>query len=294
MSSQRASIDVYVALGEKRLDITALLPLCQPISSNRVLSRCALLSHQCVCIKVLCLPLPKLTIVEYQTWLGVMEKLLVLMMMLASSCCAHTVDLSGKVFVFPGATAKDHVELKTPKTSFSAVTVCLRFLTDLSRNYVLFSLATPTISNDFVIFKLKQDNTIRIHARNGGTDFLSLSFPANSWHTLCVTWNSVNGISQLWLDGKPTIKRFIHSGQPISGKPSVVLGQEQDKFGGGFDVSQSFIGMISRLHMWDYVLSPYEIRRYERDTNFTPGTVFNWRALDFEITGKVLVEDEVV
>ncbi|XP_077432117.1 C-reactive protein-like [Vanacampus margaritifer] len=239
--------------------------------------------------------MPKLNIVDYHTWLIVMEKLLVLMVMLAT-CCAHniTVDLSGKVFVFPGATTNDHVNLMTSKTPFSAVTVCLRFLTDLRRNYALFSLATPTISNDFLIFKPNKDNVIRIHARNGGADFLSVSFPPNSWHTLCVTWNSVNGISQLWLDGKPTIKRFIHSGQPISGKPSVILGQEQDKYGGGFDVSQSFIGMISRLHMWDYVLSPYEIRRYEQDTNFTPGNVFNWRALDFEVVGKVLVEDEVI
>ncbi|XP_019747689.1 C-reactive protein-like isoform X2 [Hippocampus comes] len=220
-----------------------------------------------------------------------MEKLLVLMVMLAS-CCARTKDLSGKIFVFPKGTANDHVKLITPKTSFSAVTVCLRFLTDLTRNYVLFSLATPALSNDLVIFKL-QTNNMRVHIRQGGTDFLSLSLPPNAWHTLCATWDSENGIARLWMDGKPTIKRFIHSGQPITGEPSIILGQEQDKYGGGFDASQSFIGMISRLHVWDYVLSPKEIRRYEEDSNFTPGNVLNWRALDYEITGSVLVEDEL-
>ncbi|XP_061531572.1 C-reactive protein-like isoform X2 [Phycodurus eques] len=233
----------------------AQLPLCQPISSLQ------------------------------------MEKLLVFMVML-SSCCAHTRDLSGKIFVFPRETSKDHVKLMTPKSSFSAVTVCLRFLTDLTRNYGLFSLATPAFKNDFVIFKVKAD-VMRVHVRNGATDFLSLSFPSNSWHTLCSTWDSVNGIAQLWVDGKPTIKRFIHSGQPISGNPIAILGQEQDTYGGGFDAAQSFIGMISRLHMWDYVLSRNEIQRYEEDSNFTPGNVFNWRALDFEITGNILVEDEV-
>ncbi|XP_061632366.1 serum amyloid P-component-like [Phyllopteryx taeniolatus] len=222
-----------------------------------------------------------------------MEKLLVVMVMLAS-CCAETRDLSGKVFVFPRETSKDHVKLMTPKTSFSAVTVCLRFLTDLTRNYVLFSLATPATSNEFVLFKLNTEDVISIQARNSGTHFLSLSFPPNSWHTLCSTWNSVNGIAQVWVDGKPTIKRFIHSGQPISGKPITILGQEQDTYGGGFDAAQSFIGMISRLHMWDYVLSPNEIQRYEEDSNFNPGNVFNWKALDFEITGNILVEDEVM
>ncbi|XP_061531579.1 serum amyloid P-component-like [Phycodurus eques] len=222
-----------------------------------------------------------------------MEKLLVPLMLIAS-CCAETRDLSGKVFVFPRETSKDHVKLMTPKTSFSAVTVCLRFLTDLTRNYGLFSLATPAISNDLVLFKINTDDVMRFHARDGGTDFLSLSFPPNSWHTMCSTWNSENGVAQLWVDGKPTVKRFVHSGQPISGKPITILGQEQDTYGGGFDATQSFIGMISRLHMWDYVISPNEIQRYEEDSNFTPGNVFNWRALDFEITGNILVEDEVM
>ncbi|XP_051922777.1 C-reactive protein-like [Hippocampus zosterae] len=222
-----------------------------------------------------------------------MEKLLVFMVMLAS-CYADTQDLSGKAFVFPRETNRDHVKLMTPKTSLSAVTVCFRFKTDLSRNYGLFSLATPGISNDFVLFKTNNNDVIRMHARDGGTDFLALSFPPNNWHTLCATWNSEDGISQLWVDGKPTIKRFIHSGEPISGKLSTVLGQEQDAYGGGFDANQSFIGMISRLHMWDYVLSPEEIQRYKADSNFTPGNVFNWRALDYEVVGNILVEPEVM
>nr|XP_061789743.1 C-reactive protein-like [Nerophis lumbriciformis] len=222
-----------------------------------------------------------------------MEKFLVLMVMLAS-CYAETRDLSGKVFVFPKETNRDHVKLLTPKTSFDAVTVCLRFFTDLTRNYGLFSLSTPGISNDFVLFKINSNDVIRMHARDGGTDFLSLSFPPNSWHSMCSTWESVNGIAQLWVDGKPTVRRFIHSGNPISGKPITILGQEQDTYGGGFDATQSFVGMISQLHMWDYVISPSEIHRYEENVNFTPGNVFNWRALDFEITGSILVEDEVM
>ncbi|KAG7248578.1 hypothetical protein CRUP_008093, partial [Coryphaenoides rupestris] len=37
---------------------------------------------------------------------------------------------------------------------------------------------------------------------------------------------------------------------------------EQDSHGGGFDAQQTFIGMISDVHMWDFVLSPCEMQRY--------------------------------
>ncbi|XP_019747691.1 C-reactive protein-like [Hippocampus comes] len=222
-----------------------------------------------------------------------MEKLLVFMVMLAS-CYAETQDLSGKAFVFQSETATDHVKLMTSKTNLSALTVCLRFKTALTRNYALFSLATPAISNDFLLFKNKEEGVVKVHVRDAGADFMALSVPPNAWHTVCTTWDSQDGTSQLWVDGKPTIKRFIHSGQPISDKPSTVLGQDQDNYGGGFETSQSFVGMMSRVHMWDYVLSPKEIQRYEEDSCFTPGNVFNWKALDYEVVGNILVEQEVM
>ncbi|KAM9861154.1 serum amyloid P-component-like [Aulostomus maculatus] len=221
-----------------------------------------------------------------------MERLLLLMLLSATSLAVPR-DLSGKVFIFPREGTTDYVKLLTPKTSFSALTVCLSFRTDLSRNYALFSCATPSRSNDFVLFKTNSDG-LTVHAREAGSTFMSLTFSPNTWHTLCSTWSSSNGLAQLWVNGKPTIKRFILKGQPISGNPIAILGQEQDSYGGRFSASQSFLGMISRFHAWDYVLSAAEIGRYVANSNFSPGNVFNWRALDYEISGQVSVEDAVL
>lgn len=69
--------------------------------------------------------------------------------------------------------------------------------------------------------------------------------------------------------------------------------QEQDSHGGGFDIKQSFVGMMSDVHMWDYVLSPCEIHNYMDDLNFTPGNLINWRALDFQIRDRVLIESKM-
>lgn len=53
--------------------------------------------------------------------------------------------------------------------------------------------------------------------------------------------------------------------------------------------------MISDVHMWDYTLSSRELCTYPDvpwwDGNGN-GNVLNWNALDFQITGRVLIEDK--
>ncbi|KAM3873516.1 LOW QUALITY PROTEIN: jeltraxin-like [Diretmus argenteus] len=194
------------------------------------------------------------------------------------------------MFTFPQETNTAHVRLNTPMEDFSAVTVCLRFFTDLVRDHTLFSLATPSTSNDFLIFPLKQSNSmIELSVRNQGLNFGGQEIKLNTWNSLCATWESESGLGQLWLNGQSSSRKFISSGSNIAGRPIITLGQDQDSYGGGFDASQSFTGMITDVHMWNYVLPPRDIRRY-KDLNITPGNVLNWRALYFQITGRVLLE----
>jgi hypothetical protein len=43
------------------------------------------------------------------------------------------------------------------------------------------------------------------------------------------------------------------------GGGALVLGQEQDKKGEGFNPAESFVGSLSQLNLWDYVLSPQQV-----------------------------------
>ncbi|MEQ2173259.1 hypothetical protein GOODEAATRI_030146, partial [Goodea atripinnis] len=169
------------------------------------------------------------------------------------------------------------------------VTVCLRFFTDLSRAYSLLSLATPISDNNFLIYKEVPD-TLELYVSNNKAAFLGLDNKLNVWHSVCLTWDSESGIGQLWFDGTSSVRKFL-SGSEIS-QPLVILGQEQDSYGGGFDSQQSFVGMMSDIYLWDYVLSPCEIQRYVDNLNFTPGNVLNWMALTCDITEGVLIEDK--
>uniref|UniRef100_A0A3P8NXK1 Pentraxin (PTX) domain-containing protein n=1 Tax=Astatotilapia calliptera TaxID=8154 RepID=A0A3P8NXK1_ASTCA len=87
--------------------------------------------------------------------------------------------------------------------------------------------------------------------------------------TICTTWDSESELVQLWLNGKPSIKKFI-------GGLVITDPVEQDSHGGGFDINQCFVGMMSDVRMWNYDLSPCEIQ-----------------ALEFEATGRVLVENKL-
>ncbi|KAK0147836.1 Serum amyloid P-component [Merluccius polli] len=200
-----------------------------------------------------------------------------------------SVDLSDMMLTFPKETNTDHVKLLTSKTNFKAVTACVRIFTDVTRDAVIFSLATRAHINAFGISKVGQ-TSIKMLAQDASADFPRLSIPMNKWVSICTTWTSETGLTQVWLNGQPSIRKFVHKGLPITSPIITTLGQKQDTFGGGFDVKQSFVGMISDVHMWDYVLSPCQLRRYANDLYFTPGNVLNWRAMEFEIIGTVLEE----
>ncbi|KAM3615306.1 uncharacterized protein V6R79_026396 [Siganus canaliculatus] len=211
-----------------------------------------------------------------------------LVLVLVTVCAAVPEDLSGKQMIFPVEGDTAHVTLTTSTQSFTAATVCLRFMTDLTRTHALFSVATSSTSNAFLIFRANDE--IFYDVDNNRAKFGELDYTLNVWHSICATWDSSTGLVRLWFDGNPTVFKFTTTAT-IS-DPSIVLGQEQDSIGGGFSTSQSFTGIICDVHMWDYVLSSCEIHRYVNDLNFTPGNMLNWRALEYTITGDVLVENK--
>ncbi|KAL7393308.1 hypothetical protein ABVT39_009220 [Epinephelus coioides] len=211
-----------------------------------------------------------------------------LLLVMLTACAAMPQDLSGKMLTFPEQTNTANVRLITSAQNFSAVTVCLRSFTDLNRAHALFSLATSSVHNAFLIFKNAE--VIELYVQDRRANFAADDYKLNMWQSVCSTWDYTSGLGQLWLDGKPSIRKFI--GGSRIGTPIIILGQEQDSPGGGFDADQSFVGMISDVHMWDYALSTCEIKHYVEYLNFTPGNVLNWRALEFVTNGRVLIEDQ--
>lgn len=198
-------------------------------------------------------------------------------------------DMSGKMLVFPEEGNVAHVRLTTSRQNLGVVTVCMRYFTDLTRTTSFFSMSTPSHSDEFVIYRKNSDFLIIV--QNIQSTFKLLDFQANRWQSVCATWDSNSGLAQLWLDGKPSSLKS-NSKSSISGPMLMVLGQDQDSYGGTFEVRDCFVGMISDIHMWDYVLPPLHIDNYNQKFNFPAGNIINWKSIDFQIKGEVFVQNE--
>lgn len=204
--------------------------------------------------------------------------------MISSQAFGHE-DMSTKVFVFPEESATSYVSLEAEsKKPLNAFTVCLRIFTALSisRGFSIFSYATQKSSNDILIFWNKDEG---YSVGVGGPEILFnvLEVPEAPTH-ICTSWESATGIVEFWVDGKPKARKSLHKGYTVETNASIILGQEQDSYGGGFDAQQSFVGDIGEVNMWDFVLSPEQINTVYLGGTLSP-SVLNWQALKYEAQG---------
>ncbi|XP_053867412.1 serum amyloid P-component-like [Malaclemys terrapin pileata] len=225
-----------------------------------------------------------------------MEKLQFWLLVLAgfSGAVAQT-DLHGKVFVFPKASATAHVLLKPRlEQPLRNVSVCLRFGGDLTRAYSLFSYATKAMDNDFLLFKPKPGE-LRLYV---GGELVTFKVPertdtSTGWVHVCASWESATGIAELWVNGSPLPRKGLKKGYSVSNQGVLVLGQEQDTPGGGFDINQSFVGEITDVYMWDALLSPDEVS-LAMSNGVLSHLILDWRTLSYETKDYVVIKPSLL
>ncbi|XP_006115249.1 serum amyloid P-component-like [Pelodiscus sinensis] len=220
--------------------------------------------------------------VKPQLWLLVFTGL--------SGAVAQT-DLQGQVFVFPKESADAHVVLEMnhngPLQNF---TMCLRYFTDLTRPYSLFSYEARDKGNEILLFKEKPG----LIALFVGGEKVFFTFPENTgtsrgWEHVCVGWESATGIAELWVNWNPLPRKGLQKGYSISNQGLIVLGQDQDSVGGGFDAKQSFVGELTDVYMWDLATVTEAMRAASGDLRLPP-SLLSWGALQYEIKGYVVVK----
>nr|XP_056708384.1 C-reactive protein-like [Euleptes europaea] len=221
-----------------------------------------------------------------------MRKMLLSLLLLASLVGSLALeDLDGKAFVFPVATKTARVVLKPtiprPLTNF---TVCMRVLTELTRGYTLFSYASKRTANEILLYSEKP-NQYGFYVGGPGVLFNVPPKFSNSpaGEHVCASWESATGLAELWVNGQPLVRKSLRKGFSVSPEAIIMLGQEQDSYGGGFDINQCLVGEITDVYMWERVLSPDEVV-FAWHNYPLPDYLINWKSLSYDIVGDVIAK----
>ncbi|KAF7709038.1 hypothetical protein HF521_018095 [Silurus meridionalis] len=199
--------------------------------------------------------------------------------------------LNGKVLLFPFETDFSFVMLSPQKPlSLSAFTLCMRVATELQdkRELILFAYRTNTTDE----LNVWRESDGRISFYLAGDAALFHLTPLSSFRThLCLTWESSSGLAAFHVDGRRSTRQIYKAGHKIRPNGSVLLGQDPDTYLGNFETTQSFVGEMTDVNMWDFALSRVQINAlYTNMKHRVPRpNVFDWNTVEYEIHGNVLV-----
>ncbi|KAJ7306038.1 hypothetical protein JRQ81_010404 [Phrynocephalus forsythii] len=168
------------------------------------------------------------------------------------------------MLIFPNSSTENFVTF-TPsfKTELLELSLCTWVNTNANYLGTILSYATEENDNKLVLHGRDAAPRSGIHFVIGDPAFRELPVGRildGQWHHLCVIWSSIQGRYWFYVDRRvASMGSKFRKGYEIPPGGSLVLGQEQDVPGGGFEPSESFVGFLAGLAMWDRVLSPGEV-----------------------------------
>ncbi|XP_046668707.1 sushi, von Willebrand factor type A, EGF and pentraxin domain-containing protein 1-like isoform X2 [Homalodisca vitripennis] len=194
---------------------------------------------------------------------------------------------------FPTPGTSNYVKLKGPYSSMQEVTVCLWMRTHDRFNYgTIFSYATSI-----------HDNTLTLTDYNGFVLYVNgqrvvTDVTANDgiWHHICIEWTSLEGRWLIYKDGSLEDKGIgLSNNTHIPGGGVLVLGQEQDRIGGGFNAAESLVGYLTHVNLWNHNLGAEKVNLLATLCQAQEeGNVINWGQFRSGVQGKVQIEQSTV
>ncbi|XP_068435387.1 pentraxin-4 [Clinocottus analis] len=209
---------------------------------------------------------------------------------------------------FPSASAENYVTFSRSLPDLPELSVCLWLRVDASHVGTLLSYATDANDNQLVLYGrnfsasssfASSSSSRRSHASSSSPslDFVigdpvyrrlhASSLLDARWHHLCAVWSSIQGRFWHYSDRRlASSGSDFRKGWEIPGGGSVVLGQEQDAVGGGFDPAEGFVGQVAGFRVWSRVLSPSEVDGVAEGRGVPRGVVLDMEDIK-EVHGEV-------
>ncbi|XP_073504655.1 pentraxin-4 [Phyllobates terribilis] len=184
----------------------------------------------------------------------------------------------GSMLIFPNSSTENFAtfgkELREPLHELS---ICSWVKTNISYVGTILSYATEDNDNKLVLHGRHGATADSIHFVIGDPAFRELPIVPladGSWHHTCFIWSSIQGKYWFFVDRRliSTGSRF-QKGYEIPPGGSLVLGQEQDTLGGGFDSTEAFVGQLAGFAMWNRALTPGEVSGIATGKGLPRGTI---------------------
>ena len=139
------------------------------------------------------------------------------------------------------------------------VAVWFKTAVDKSQQEIIHALGNNT-SDDELEISLEDDDTVVVKVRDDSQDLSSsITLTDDNWHHIAIT--RVGETVCLFVDGsQQDCANGVEAGVlSVTNANAVVIGQEQDSFGGDFSATQSFEGHLDEFKIYDVKLSDAEI-----------------------------------
>ncbi|MEM9218325.1 MAG: LamG-like jellyroll fold domain-containing protein [Cyanobacteria bacterium P01_F01_bin.150] len=140
----------------------------------------------------------------------------------------------------------------------NSITIAFWVRTTANNRGTFFSYATPGAAN-MVMIRNAANLEFFLGIRNGFRTNISLN--DGDWHHLAMTWQQQTGAITVYVDGEERTSGTINRGQALVPNGSLILGQDQDQVGGGFEAEEAYAGDLADVQIWNQVLSVDDIRR---------------------------------
>ncbi|KAM4634495.1 neuronal pentraxin receptor a [Polymixia lowei] len=185
---------------------------------------------------------------------------------------------------FPSRTNYMYAAVKHPVPELRALTACLWLRVVAGGVGTPLSYAVPEQPNELALLQGLHTPTELLV--NDQVAQLPLNLSRGSWQHICVSWSQKGGAWQAYQGGKLRGEGHgLAPGHHVRPGGLLILGQEQDSLGGGFDSSQALVGELSQVGLWDRVLTPGQVASLARCGRVPQGSVAPWTETGVEVYG---------
>ncbi|KAM9343919.1 carbonic anhydrase 6 [Pholidichthys leucotaenia] len=179
-------------------------------------------------------------------------------------------------------------------TELDSFTVCMHVLPQFEGVHTIIFYSSNANDNELMI-SLQEDRNSREVELWIGNEFVNLphNFKSHDWTNYCVTWSSHTGGAELWINGMVGESRKLKSGYRVSAGGEFILGRDQDGVL-GINSSEAFVGKMTDVNMWDYVLTKAGIRDQMlcQGNSSVVGNVFSWGTTKLSLYGGVQLDNQ--